>query len=154
MGILSIAHLCNFSFEPMNPHLDGKMTYRIEKMIERQAEFLVKLPIFFIGGFGTDLELGLEIVGRQVGSYEVTPILLFGEKEYWEQKISSRFILNVKTKTLRSGEYLSNCLIQVETGDQAVAVYKLFFTQKLALGNNGRIYSRGFRFFEEIYDDV
>lgn len=154
LKILSIAHLCNFSFEPMNPHLDGKMTYRIEKMIERQAEFLVKLPIFFIGGYGTDLELALEVVGRQVGSYEITPILLFGEKEYWEQKISSRFMLNAKTGTLRHGEFLSNTLIQVESGEQALETYKLFFSNKLNLGTHGRIYSRGFRLYEEIFDDV
>ena len=154
LNILSIAHLCNFSFEPMNPYLDGKMTYRIEKMIERQAEFLVKLPIFFIGGYGTYLELSLEIVGRQVGSYEITPILLFGEKEYWEQKITSRFMLNAKTKTLRAGEALSNLLIQVNTGEQALETYKLFFSNQLKLGVNGRIYPRGFRFYEEIFDDV
>ncbi|MBM3194315.1 MAG: hypothetical protein FJZ60_00960 [Chlamydiae bacterium] len=130
------------------------MTYRIEKMIERQAEFLVKLPIFFIGGYGTDLELALEVVGRQVGSYEITPILLFGEKGYWEQKITSRFMLNAQTGTLRHGEYLSNSLIQVESGEQALETYKLFFSNKLNLGTNGRIYSRGFRLYEEIFEDV
>jgi predicted Rossmann-fold nucleotide-binding protein len=123
-------------------------------MIERQAEFLVKLPIFFIGGYGTDLELALEVVGRQVGSYEITPILLFGEKGYWEQKITSRFMLNAQTGTLRHGEYLSNTLIQVESGEQALETYKLFFSNKLNLGTNGRIYNRGFRLYEEIFDDV
>jgi len=154
LKILSIAHLCNFSFEPMNPYLDGKMTYRIERMIERQAEFLVKLPIFFIGGFGTDLELALEVVGRQVGSYEITPILLFGDADYWEQKITSRFTLNHKSGTLRTGEYLSNCLIQISSGSEAVEVYKHFFDEKLLLGSKGRVYPRGFRLFKEIYDDV
>ncbi|NDD99150.1 hypothetical protein EB008_02505 [bacterium] len=154
LKILSLAHLCNFSFEPMNPHVDGKMTYRIERMIERQAEFLVKLPIFFIGGYGTDLELALEVVGRQVGSYEVTPILLFGDVYYWEQKITSRFTLNHESGTLRTGEYLSNCLIQVSSGSEAVEVYKHFFKEKLQLGTKGRIYLRGFRLFKEIYDDV
>lgn len=154
LKILSLAHLCNFAFEPMNPHLDGKMTYRIERMIERQAEFLVKLPIFFIGGYGTDLELSLEVVGRQVGSYELTPILLFGEVDYWVEKITSRFTLNHKSGTLRSGEYLSNCLIQVSSGEQALEVYKQFFIHKLHLGSSGRVYPRGFRIFEEIYDDV
>ncbi len=154
LKILSLAHLCNFSFEPMNPHIDGKMTYRIERMIERQAEFLVKLPIFFIGGYGTDLELALEVVGRQVGSYEITPILLFGDAPYWEQKITSRFTLNHKSGTLRTGEYLSNCLIQISSGSEALEVYKLFFKEKLLLGTKGRVYPRGFRLFKEIYDDV
>ncbi len=154
LGILSLAHLCNFSFEPMNPHLDGKMTYRIEKMIERQAEFLVKFPIFFIGGFGSDLELALEIVGRQVGSYEITPILLFGEADYWEKKISDRFTLNRETGTLREGVYLSNSLIQVATGAEAVEVYTRYFSNQLTLGPAGRIYGRGFRLFKEIDDDI
>ncbi|MFZ4772619.1 MAG: hypothetical protein ACOYK9_01340 [Chlamydiia bacterium] len=154
LGILSIAHLCNFSFEPMNPFLDGKMTYRIEKMIERQAEFLVKLPIFFIGGYGSDLELALEVVGRQVGSYEITPILLFGEPDYWEQKITSRFVLNSKTGTLRGTEFLSNCLIQVSSGEEALKVYKEFFSNNLTLGPTGRVYPKGFCTFKEIYDDV
>ena len=154
LKILSLAHLCNFSFEPMNPHIDGKMTYRIERMIERQAEFLVKLPIFFIGGYGTDLELALEIVGRQVGSYEITPILLFGDVYYWEQKITSRFTLNHQSGTLRAGEYLSNCLIQISSGSEAVEVYRHYFGERLQLGHKGRVYPRGFRLFKEIYDDV
>jgi hypothetical protein len=100
------------------------------------------------------LELALEVVGRQVGSYEVTPILLFGDVYYWEQKITSRFTLNHESGTLRTGEYLSNCLIQVSSGTEAVEVYKHFFKEKLQLGTKGRIYLRGFRLFKEIYDDV
>ena len=55
------------------------MTYRLDKLVERQAEFNLDFPIFLPGGIGTDFEFALEEVRRKVGSVTITPILLLGE---------------------------------------------------------------------------
>ncbi|MCH9611727.1 MAG: hypothetical protein S4CHLAM102_01990 [Chlamydiia bacterium] len=142
VGILSCGNVCDFSSsshkninkEEPNPYLDGLMTYRLDKLIERQAEFNLDLPIILTGGIGTDFEYSLEEVRMNTGSTNPRPIILVGTKEYWKAKITHRFQQNIASKTIRNAEWISNCFYQVETAGQALAVYYAYFTNTLRLG--------------------
>lgn len=158
VGILSCAHVVDFSTsrnkgalseQKTNPYIEAKMTYSLEYLIERQAEFHLDLPIFVVGGIGTDFELCLEEVRRKVGTTEATPILLFGPKEYWECKITSRFKINKQSGTTKGSTWISNCFICVETADEGYSVYCKFFANSLRIGKEEKEYSRGFRLFSE-----
>ena len=35
-----------------NPYIDAKMTYRLDRLVERQSEFFLDIPIFLAGGMG------------------------------------------------------------------------------------------------------
>nr|MBA3817066.1 hypothetical protein [Parachlamydiaceae bacterium] len=90
LQIISCANIVDFrqkdvsvvNEQKQNPYIQAKMTYRLDKLVERQAEFNLDLPIFLTGGVGTDFEFCLEEVRRKVGSVPPNPILLFGEVEY------------------------------------------------------------------------
>ncbi len=152
IGILSCANIMDFRGEKgavvneqkQNPYIDAKMTYRLDKLVERQAEFNLDFPIFLMGGIGTDFEYCLEEVRRKVGPAAPTPVLLFGNPEYWKKKISSRFKCNVETGTISGSEWVSNCFFCVQNAAQGLKIYKQFFSGTLKLGINGPTYEDGF----------
>ncbi|MBX9743768.1 MAG: LOG family protein, partial [Chlamydiales bacterium] len=124
--------------------IDGKMTYRLDRLVERQAEFYLDFPILLPGGIGTDFEYALEEVRRKTGGCPANPILLFGEAAYWREKVTSRFRLNCSTGTIKGSEWISNCFYCVQTAKQGLAIYKKFFEGKLPIGKEGPIYEEGF----------
>ncbi len=152
LGILSCAYIVDFTQkentivneQKQNPYVEAKMTYRIDKLVERQAEFNLDFPIFLMGGIGTDFEQALEEVRRKVGSVAATPILLFGTSEYWTRKITSRFKTNLETGTIKGSEWISNCFYCVQTAEQALKIYEQYFKNELPIGKNGPIYEAGF----------
>jgi predicted Rossmann-fold nucleotide-binding protein len=155
-NLLSCANIVDFrakgdsvvNEQKQNPYVDAKMTYRLDRLVERQAEFNLDFPIFLMGGIGTDFEYTLEEVRRKVGSTHSTPVILFGDASYWKEKITSRFQINLKTGTIAGSEWISNCFFCVKTAKEALEIYKLFFSGNLDLGKNGPIYKEGFRAFD------
>jgi predicted Rossmann-fold nucleotide-binding protein len=154
LQILSCANIVDFRAKEgdpiineqlQNPYVEAKMTYRLDKLVERQAEFNLDFPIFLTGGIGTDFEYSLEEVRRKVGSVMITPILLFGEVEYWKQKITSRFKCNLETGTIKGSEWLSNCFYCVQSAEQGLKVYKEYFQGTLPIGKKGPIFEDGFK---------
>ncbi|MFZ4772618.1 MAG: LOG family protein [Chlamydiia bacterium] len=152
LGILSCANIVDFSLktggyvneQAINHYIDAKMTYRIDKLVERQAEFYLDFPIFLEGGIGTDFEYSLEEVRRKVNSIPPYPVILFGSLSYWEQKITSRFTINLKTGTIKGSEWISNCFYVVENHKEALEVYRRFFTDSLPIGPNFPPQEKGF----------
>lgn len=152
LNIISCANIVDFSKkggsltdeQSQNPHVEAKMTYRLEHLVERQAEFHLDFSICIIGGIGTDFEYALEEVGRKVGAVASNPVLLFGEPDYWRQKITSRFKCNIANKTIVGSEWVSNCFYCVQTAKQGLTIYKEFFKNTLPIGPNGPIYEDGF----------
>lgn len=152
LNILSCANIVDFSRsgdsivheQIQNPYIDAKMTYRLDKLVERQAEFHLDFPIFLTGGIGTDFEYSLEEVRRKIGSHPSNPILLFGTQAYWSSKVTSRFRCNLENGTIRGSEWMSNCFYCIQTAKQGLRIYKDFFQGTLAIGKNGPIYPDGF----------
>lgn len=152
LHILSCAHIVDFrqkdqsiiNEQKQNRFVEAKMTYRLDKLVERQAEFNLDFPIFVTGGVGTDFEFSLEEVRRKVGSVSATPIILFGDVEYWRQKITSRFKCNLESGTIKGSEWLSNCFYCIQTAKQGLKVYRQFFEGTLPIGKTGPIYEQGF----------
>jgi len=151
-GVLSCADIVDFrkgtpgstKEQKTNPYIEAKMTYRIDRLVERQAEFNLDFPIFLTGGIGTDFEYSLEEVRRKVGSIAPTPILLFGSVEYWSEKVTHRFQCNLKNGTINGSEWVSNCFYCVQTAAQGLNIYRQFFTGKLPIGPHAPIHDRGF----------
>jgi predicted Rossmann-fold nucleotide-binding protein len=152
VGILSCANIVDFrtkeksvvNEQRQNPHIEAKMTYRLDRLVERQAEFYLDFPIFLPGGIGMDFEYTLEEVRRKTGATPPNPILLFGDPEYWRRKVTSRFQLNRETGTIKGSEWVSNCFYCIQTAAQGLEIYKKFFEGKLAIGKAGPIYPDGF----------
>lgn len=154
LRILSCARLVDFRSDKdaqavsdeqkANFYIDAKMTYRLDRLVERQAEFNLDFPIFLMGGIGTDFEYCLEELRRKVGSSPPTPILLFGEIDYWREKITSRFKSNLLRGTIVGSEWVSNCSFCVQNAKQALQVYRNFFSGALKLGKSGPVYQEGF----------
>lgn len=152
LGILSCANIIDFrqkdhavvNEQKQNPYVDAKMTYRLDKIVERQAEFNLDFPIFLMGGIGTDFEFSLEEVRRKVGMMEATPLILFGEPSYWKEKITSRFQCNLKNGTIRGSEWLSNCFYCIQTAEQGLKIYREYFEGTLPIGKHGPVYEEGF----------
>lgn len=152
VGFLSCANIVDFrakdksvvNEQNQNPHIEAKMTYRLDRLVERQAEFYLDFPIFFPGGIGMDFEYTLEEVRRKTGATPANPILLFGEVDYWKRKVSSRFKLNQETGTIKGSEWVSNCFYCVQTAKQALPIYRKFFEGKLSIGKGGPIFPDGF----------
>lgn len=151
LGILSCANIVDFrardaivNEQRQNPYIDAKMTYRLDRLVERQAEFYLDLPIFLPGGIGMDFEYCLEEVRRKTGSAPINPILLFGSIDYWRKKVSSRFQLNRETGTIAGSEWISNCFYCIETAAEGLDIYRKFFENKLAIGKGGPVYDDGF----------
>lgn len=153
IGILSCANIVDLSSpdgqvvneQRQNPYVEAKMSYRIDQLVERQAEFHLDFPIFLKGGVGTDFEFALEEVRRKTGAmYPPTPILLFGTMDHWRQKLSYRFRCNRAMGTIAGSEWLSNCLYCIQTAEQGLKIYRAFFEHRLAIGKGGPIYDDGF----------
>ncbi len=152
LGILSCANIVDFRAKEgsviheqhQNPYIFAKMTYRLDRLVERQAEFHLDFPIFLMGGIGTDFEYALEEVRKKVGSSSANPILLFGPEEYWKSKVFSRFQCNLKSGTIKGSEWVSNCFYCIQTASQGLFVYRQFLNGKLSIGKNGKIYPEGF----------
>lgn len=152
LGILSCANIVDFrqkdkspiNEQKQNPFVEAKMTYRIDKLVERQAEFNLDFPIFLTGGIGTDFEYCLEEVRRKVGAVPPTPVLLFGSNEYWRDKVTSRFKLNLATGTIKGSEWISNCFYAIQNAEQGIKIYRKYFEGTLPIGHNGPIYEEGF----------
>ena len=120
------------------------MTYRLDRLVERQAEFNLDFPIFLHGGIGTDFEYCLEEVRRKIGSSQATPVLLFGTKDYWSDKITSRFKRNLMEGTIVGSEWVSNCFFCVSNAKAALKVYKHYFEGTLRIGKGEPYYEDGF----------
>jgi len=152
VGILSCANIVDFrakdnsvvNEQKENKYIDAKMTYRLDRLVERQSEFFLDIPIFLPGGIGMDFEYALEEVRRKTGSSPPMPVLLFGEVEYWKQKVSSRFVLNRETGTIKGSEWVSNCFYCIQTAAQGLSVLKQFFENRLPIGKEGPVYPDGF----------
>ena len=152
LGILSCANVVDFrqsdelvvNEQKMNPYIEAKMTYRLDKLVERQSEFNLDFPIFLKGGIGTDFEFCLEEVRRKVGATPPNPILLMGSADYWRQKITPRFQCNLQGGTIRGSEWLSNCFYCIQTAEQGLQVYRDFFEGTLPIGKDGPVHEDGF----------
>jgi len=152
IGILSCANIVDFrgtdrnvvNEQKQNPHIDAKMTYRLDRLVERQAEFYLDFPIFLPGGIGMDFEYTLEEVRRKTGGAPANPVILFGTPDYWRRKISSRFKLNRETGTIKGSEWVSNCFYCIQSASQGLSVYQRFFDNTLPIGKEGPIYEEGF----------
>ncbi len=152
LGILSCGNIVDFratdhsivNEQRENPYIDAKMTYRLDRLVERQAEFFLDIPIFLPGGIGMDFEYCLEEVRRKTGSAPPNPALLFGSPDYWRRKVSSRFKLNRETGTIKGSEWVSNCFYCIQTAEQGLWVLRQFFENKLKIGKEGPIYDDGF----------
>jgi hypothetical protein len=152
LNLLSCANIVDFrqkdnsvvAEQKQNPYVDIKMTYRLDRLVERQAEFNLDFPIFLQGGIGTDFEFTLEEVRRKVGSTTATPILLFGPVDYWKEKITSRFHCNLTSGTIAGSEWVSNCFYCVQTAAQGLKIYRQFLTNNLPIGKHAPIFKDGF----------
>lgn len=149
LNILSCANIVDFNSptvneQKQNPYVDAKMTYRLHQLIERQAEFYLDFPIFVMGGVGTDFEFSLENVRQKVGARPSSPILLFGPKEYWSQKITSLFKCNLQSGTIKGSEWIGNSFFCVQTAEQALKIYQEYFKGNLSIGPQGPIIEEGF----------
>lgn len=152
LSILSCANIADFSPKPkayvneqkQNPFIEAKMTYRIDRLVERQGEFNLDFPIFLMGGIGTDFEFTLEELRRKTGSGEITPILLFGNADYWRNKITPRFQCNLASGTIAGSEWVSNCFYCVQSASQALKIYTHFFEGTLPIGKEGPVFKEGF----------
>lgn len=152
LGILSCANIVDFrpkdksvlNEQKQNPYIDAKMTYRLDRLVERQSEFFLDIPIFLPGGIGMDFEYTLEEVRRKTGSCPPNPVLLFGEADYWRRKITSRFQLNQETGTIKGSEWVSNCFYCIQTAKQGLSVLRKFFEHKLPIGKDGPHFNDGF----------
>jgi predicted Rossmann-fold nucleotide-binding protein len=152
LGLISCANVVDFSNkegsvvkeQEQNPYIDAKMTYRLDRLVERQSEFFLDIPIFLPGGIGMDFEYCLEEVRRKTGSGPANPVLLFGAVDYWKGKITSRFQTNLNTGTISGSEWVSNCFYCIQTGAQGLEILRKFFTGELKIGLHGPTYPDGF----------
>jgi predicted Rossmann-fold nucleotide-binding protein len=153
LGILSCANIADFRLkstsammneQEQNPYVEAKMTYRLKELVERQAEFNLEFPIFVNGGIGTDFEYCLEEVRRKVGSIFPTPVLLFGDVEYWKSKITSRYQRNLSSGTIKGSEWVSGCFFCIQTAKQGLEIYRKFFEGKLPIGKEAPPQPLGF----------
>ncbi len=157
-GVLSCANIVDFRAPPghivreqtQNPYIDIKMTYRLDKLVERQGEFNLDFPIFLMGGIGTDFELGLEEIRHKIGISPDAPVLLFGSPDYWRQKISPRFQCNLESGTIEGSQWISNCFYCIQNAREGLKVYERYFTGTLPIGKQGPVYKEGFILAEKI----
>ena len=152
IGILSCANIVDFrnssnlniQEQAQNSYIEAKMTYRLDHLVERQAEFHLDFPIILPGGFGTDFEQCLEEVRRKVGSIVPTPVLLFGDPHFWQQKITPRFQANLKLGTIKGSEWVSNCFYCIQNAAQGVKIYEQYFSGTLPIGLEYPVIPDGF----------
>jgi predicted Rossmann-fold nucleotide-binding protein len=152
LGILSCANIADFRLkgnslvneQRQNAYIEAKMTYRLKELVERQAEFNLDFPIFVQGGIGTDFEYCLEEVRRKVGCIFPTPVLLFGDIDYWKSKITTRYQCNLKNGTIKGSEWISGCFFSVNSAQEGIEVYKRFFEGTLKVGKEAKPQPLGF----------
>lgn len=152
LDILSCANIVDFQArsdsvvneQRQNPYVEAKMTYRLDHLIERQAEFYLDFPIFVMGGIGTDFEYALEELRHKVGSRLFGPIILFGDPAYWQEKITSRYKCNLRNGTIKGSEWVSNSFFCIQSAEEGLQIYKDFFSGKLKIGKEGPVYPDGF----------
>lgn len=155
LGILSCGLIVDFGSvaakpgatineQKQNPYVEAYFSYRADKLVERQSDFNLDLPIFLMGGIGTDFEYALEEVRRKVGTAPANPMILFGSVDYWAAKISARYRENFRTGTIRGSEWISTVPWVVSTGNEALEVYSDFFAGTLPCGPKYPTNDRGF----------
>lgn len=158
LGILSCANIMDFRLsdqsvvneQKQNPYIEAKMTYRLDKLVERQAEFNLDFPIFLVGGIGTDFEYTLEEVRRKVGTTASHPVILLGPKDYWNDKVTRRFSCNQKYGTIKGSEWTSNCFYCIQSAQEGLEIYRRFFSSSLPIGPTGPVYEDGFGTLETL----
>jgi Predicted Rossmann fold nucleotide-binding protein len=159
VGILSCANIIDLQAkgdtsvvneQRQNPFIDAKMTYRLDKLIERQAEFDLDFPILLVGGIGTDFEFCLEQVRRKTGAVRATPVLLLGTPSYWHEKITGPFRCNLAQGTITGSEWVSNTFYCAENAEEALWVYTSYFNGTLPIGKGGPEFDRGFAIVKEL----
>ncbi len=151
LGVLSCANIADFRLSEMisiehqqNPFVEAKMTYRLNELVERQAEFNLDFPIFVTGGIGTDFEYCLEEVRRKVGAIPPTPVLLFGDPDYWRAKISSRYQCNLNQGTITGSEWVSGSIFCIQSAREGLEIYRRFFEGTLPIGKDAPPQALGF----------
>ncbi len=152
LDILSCANIADFRLkgggvvneQKQNPYVEAKMTYRLKELVERQAEFDLDFPIFVTGGIGTDFEFCLEEVRRKVGCITPTPVLLFGDKQYWKSKITDRYQCNLAQGTIKGSEWVSGSFFLISNAKEGLEVYRRYFTGELATGKDAKAQPLGF----------
>jgi predicted Rossmann-fold nucleotide-binding protein len=143
LGILSCGMIVDFGSltrkpgatineQKQNQFVEAFMTYRPEKIVERQADFHLDIPIFLTGGIGTDFEYALEEVRRKVCTTPPNPMILFGDT--WPSKITHRFQTNLAAGVIKGSEWIANVPFVVEGGMQALKVLTSFFEGTLPVG--------------------
>ncbi|MCH9610349.1 MAG: hypothetical protein S4CHLAM81_04920 [Chlamydiales bacterium] len=152
LDILSCANIVDFTpkdggvvnEQKQNPFVEAKMTYRLDHLVERQAEFYLDFPIFLAGGIGTDFEFALEEVRHKVGGRSFSPIILFGSPDYWRRKITSRYKMNLEAGTIKGSEWVSNSFFCIQTAEQGLRLFDSFCRGELVIGKDGPTYDDGF----------
>jgi predicted Rossmann-fold nucleotide-binding protein len=134
-----------------NPYVEAFMTYRPEKLVERQSDFNLDFPIFLTGGIGTDFEFALEEVRRKVGATAIHPLVLFGSPEHWGNKITHRFQENLHSGTIKGSEWMSTVPWVVADGREALQVYTHFFSGTLPIGPEHPANTRGFMIARDVF---
>lgn len=127
-----------------NEYVEAFMTYRSSKLVERQSDFNLDFPIFLAGGMGTDFEYALEEIRRKVASVPPNPVILFGTVDHYTNKITARYRENLKSGTIKGSEWISTIPWLVSTGEEALEIYKRFFSGKLPVGPGNKSNDRGF----------
>lgn len=127
----------------MNNFIDAYFNYRADKLVERQSDFNLDFPIFLTGGIGTDFEYALEEVRRKVATTPPHPLILFGSVEHWSGKITGRFRANLSSGTIKGSEWISTIPWVVESGAEALEIYRDFFHGVLPVGPGHPISERG-----------
>ena len=59
-------------------------------------------------------------------------------------KISNRFTINLQSGTIKGSEWISNCFYVVENHQEAIEVYRRFFSNTLPIGPNFPPHEKGF----------
>ncbi|PWV21792.1 hypothetical protein C3747_1g834 [Trypanosoma cruzi] len=127
-----------------NPYIEAFMTYRSNKLVERQSDFNLDFPIFLTGGIGTDFEYALEEVRRKVSSVPPNPVILFGTLEHFKNKITGRYQENLRSGTIKGSEWICSIPWLVTTGAEALEIYKRFFNGQLPVGPGHPLNDLGF----------
>eukprot|EP00744_Colponema_vietnamica_P008950 GILI01012746.1.p1 GENE.GILI01012746.1~~GILI01012746.1.p1 ORF type:complete len:745 (+),score=207.56 GILI01012746.1:157-2391(+) len=150
-GSLSAKPGATINEQKKNPYVEAFMTYRPDKLVERQSDFNLDFPIFLTGGIGTDFEYALEEVRRKVGSVPAHPLVLFGTTEHWGGKLSGRYHENKLAGTIKGSEWMSNVPWICQTGKEALAVFTAFFEGRLPCGPAHPGNDRGYMVAAEVF---
>lgn len=150
-GSLSAKPGATINEQKKNPYVEAFMTYRPDKLVERQSDFNLDFPIFLTGGIGTDFEYALEEVRRKVGSVPAHPLVLFGTPEHWGGKLTGRYKENKAAGTIKGSEWISNIPWICQSGKEALAVFTAFFEGRLPCGPDHPVNERGYMIAAEVF---